>query len=324
VGAGEGEGAISAVTAARARALAFPAAVWVAAIVGVSIAVRAALGGRMAAPWIMVDEIVYSELAKNVAAHGQFLVRGVPSNGYGFVYPVLIAPAWRLFASVPAAYTAAKTINAVLMSLTAVPAYLLARRVLQARLALFAAALSVLVPSMLYTGMLMTENAFYPLFVLAAYLLVRMLERPTALLQVALLAVCGIAFECRAQAVALFPAIACAPFLLALVERQGLRTAPRRFAVLYGIIVGGAALAVLGTAARARSPSSTSTSGSCPSPPSPHCGSRPGRRAPRVARLRSPRSASLSGSSPRSLRLPLQATSTGSRSGTCSTSPPSR
>jgi hypothetical protein len=254
VGGGEGGSAISAVTAARSRALAIPAAVWVAAIVGVSLAVRAALGGRMAAPWIMVDEIVYSELAKNVAAHGQFLVRGVPSNGYGFVYPVLIAPAWRLFGSIPAAYTAAKTINAVLMSLTAVPAYLLARRVLHARLALFAAALSVLVPSMLYTGMLMTENAFYPLFVLAAYLLVRMLERPTALLQVALLAVCGIAFECRAQAVALLPAIACAPFLLALVERQGLRTAIRRFAVLYAIIAGGAALAVLGTAARGRSP----------------------------------------------------------------------
>ncbi len=55
----------------------------------------------MVAPWIMVDEIVYSELAKNVAAHGQFLVRGVPSHGYGFVYPVLIAPAWRLFSARP-------------------------------------------------------------------------------------------------------------------------------------------------------------------------------------------------------------------------------
>ena len=36
--------------------------------------------GRMVAPWIMVDEIIYSELAKSFAAHGQFLVRGVPST----------------------------------------------------------------------------------------------------------------------------------------------------------------------------------------------------------------------------------------------------
>ena len=101
------------------------------------------LGHRMVAPWIMVDEIVYSELAKNVAAHGEFLVRGVPSHGYGFVYPVLIAPAWALFTSIPSAYAAAKAINAVLMSLAAIPAYFLARRILPARLALIAAALTV-------------------------------------------------------------------------------------------------------------------------------------------------------------------------------------
>ncbi len=53
----------------------------------------------MVAPWIMIDELVYSELAKSFAAHGQFLLRGVPSHGYGFVYPVVIAPAYRLFAS---------------------------------------------------------------------------------------------------------------------------------------------------------------------------------------------------------------------------------
>ena len=61
----------------------------------VSAAVRIALVGRMPAPWIMVDELIYSELGKSVGADGRFLVRGVPSSGYGFVYPVLIAPAFR-------------------------------------------------------------------------------------------------------------------------------------------------------------------------------------------------------------------------------------
>ena len=37
---------------------------------------------------------------------GSFLVRGVPSGGYGFVYPVLIAPAWRLFGVDPDALRA--------------------------------------------------------------------------------------------------------------------------------------------------------------------------------------------------------------------------
>jgi hypothetical protein len=238
----------------RTRTLAVPALAWLAVIVAVSITVRILLSGQMVAPWIMIDEIVYSELAKNVAAHGRFLVRGVPSTGYGFVYPVLIAPAWRLFGSIPDAYAAAKVINSVLMSLTAIPAYLLARRVLPARLALYVSVLSVLIPSMLYTGMLMTENAFYPLFVLAAYLLVRMLEQPTWKLQVALLAVCAIAFECRAQAVALLPAIVCAPFLNALFDRAPVRAVVRRFGVLYGILAGAVVLALLGTIVRGRSP----------------------------------------------------------------------
>src|SRR5262249_6805268 len=165
--------------------------------------------------------IVYSELAKNVAAHGQFLVRGVPSHGYGFVYPVLIAPAWRLFTSIPSAYATAKGINAVLMSLAAIPAYFLARRLLPARLALIVAALTVTVPSMLYTGELMTENAFYPIFLCTALLLVVTLERPTVARQVGLLVLCAVAFETRAQAVALFAAVATAPPLLGPLSRPG-------------------------------------------------------------------------------------------------------
>ena len=208
----------------------------------------------MVAPWIMVDEIVYSELAKNVAAHGEFLVRGVPSHGYGFVYPVLIAPAWALFTSIPSAYAAAKALNAVVMSLAAIPAFCLARRVLPERLALIAAGLTVLVPAMLYTGVLMTENAFYPIFLVTALVLVVTLERPTAVRQVGLLVLCALAFETRAQAVALIAAVATAPLLLGLVERRGLRGTIRPFAWLYGLLGAGVILAVAAEAARGRSP----------------------------------------------------------------------
>ena len=219
-----------------------------------SIVVRYALGRRMVAPWIMIDEIVYSELAKSFASNGHFLVRDVPSHGYGFVYPVLIAPAWRAFAAIPDAYKAAKAINAVVMSLAAIPAYFLARRLVRPSLALVAALLTVLVPSMLYTGTLMTENAFYPVFLVVALALVVTLERPTPLRQVVLLVLIGLAYATRAQAVALLAAAATAPLLLALYERRGLRRGLRPFATLYGILIGGALLAVLGTVARGRSP----------------------------------------------------------------------
>ena len=102
----------------------------------------------------MVDELIYSELAKSLADSGRFLIRGEATAAYGIVYPALIAPAWALFESVPQAYAAAKAINALVMSLAAVPAYFLARRVLAEPLALVAAALTVAVPSMVYTATL--------------------------------------------------------------------------------------------------------------------------------------------------------------------------
>jgi hypothetical protein len=242
---------MSAVAAVRARAVALPVWFWLTSIVVLSSGIRIGLGHRMVAPWIMIDEIVYSELAKSLAAHASFLVRGVPSHGYGFVYPIVIAPAYRLYSAVPDAYAAAKAINAVVMSLAAVPAYSIARRLLRPSLALVVAALSVLVPSMLYTGTLMTENVFYPLFLVVALALVAMLERPTPLREVIVLALCLLAYLARQQAVALVAAAATAPLLLALAERRARTLRP--FATLYSILGAAAGIALLDTVARGRS-----------------------------------------------------------------------
>lgn len=231
----------------RARLRAVRPWAWLTAIVVCSALLRIVLARRMVAPWIMVDELIYSELAKSFALHGQFLVRDVASNGYGFVYPILIAPAFRLFSSVPQAYTAAKAIDSVLMSLAAVPAYLLARRIVRPSLALVAAGLTVAVPSLVYTGTLMTENVFYPLFLTCALLLVLVLERPTRLRVLALLALSLVAFLTRAQAVALVPAILTAPLLLP-------RARWREFRLLYGLILGAGALVLVYEVARGRSP----------------------------------------------------------------------
>jgi hypothetical protein len=234
-----------ALPAARVRAL--PAWAWLTGIVVLSVLFRLALARRMVAPWIMVDELLYSELAKSFAEHGRFLVRGEPSDGLGIVYPVLIAPAYRLFGAVPDAYAAAKAINSVLMSLAAVPAYLLARRVVRPGLALVGALLAVAVPSMVYTGTLMTENVFYPLFLCAALLLVVTLERPTLTRQAGLVALCGLLYLTRAQAVAVVPAVLTAPLLYA--GRGGFRL----FRWSYGIVGGVGALLVAVQLARGRS-----------------------------------------------------------------------
>ena len=139
-----------------------------------------------------------------------------PRRGYGAVYPALIAPAYAAFERVPDAYAVIKTINSLVMSLAAIPAYFIARRVVGQRLALAAAVLAVAVPSMVYTAVVMTENAFYPVFLLAALALVALLERPSTRRYVAFFAALGLAFLTRSQAVVIAAAAVTAPILIAL------------------------------------------------------------------------------------------------------------
>ena len=192
---------------AAVRALRMPA-VWLAALVGVSTVLRAALTLRVPGPWILPDELLYSELAKSIADGSRPAIRGVAVFGWGEVYPSLIAPAWMLFDDPVWAYHAALVINALVMSLVAVPAYLLARLFVAPRLSFVVAAMAVLVPSMTYTGVLMTENAFYPAFVLAVLLVARAVRRPTLGAQALALLGLGILAFTRLQGLALVGAYA--------------------------------------------------------------------------------------------------------------------
>ena len=211
-----------------------PTWAWLVAIVVVSSVFRAVIGRGIVAPFIMVDEVIWSEIARGLADAGEPLLRDRPDPGYSIVYPLLISPAFALFESLPDAYAALKTLNAVVMSFAAVPTYFIARRVVKDGFALLAALLSVAIPSLSYTGTVMTENLFYPLFLVFALVLVLVLEKPTRLRLAALLAVLLLAFATRVQAVALVPAVLLAPLVLAVFERRGVRATVSRFRLLYG------------------------------------------------------------------------------------------
>ena len=95
----------------------------------------------------------------------------------------------------------------------AFPAYLLAERALSHRGALAVAALAVVVPWMVYARFVMTEAAFYPVFLLFGLALVRALEKPSARRQLVLALALALAFATRTQAVALAGAVVSAVVL---------------------------------------------------------------------------------------------------------------
>jgi hypothetical protein len=163
---------------------------------------RLVLAMGIATPWIMIDELTYSELAKNFAERGDFLLRDQPSPLYNLLYPALIAPAW-LADPVSTAYRLAQGINAVLMVAAAVPVYFWARRLMSPLQALLPVGLVLLMPAQIYSGMLMTENGFLLAALLTTFLMALALERPTLVRQALVLAAIGVTYFVRVQGVVL-------------------------------------------------------------------------------------------------------------------------
>lgn len=199
-----------------------PVAVWLVGIMVVAAAVRFAISVPMTVPWTIPDELVHAELARSFAASGHFEIRDVPFSAqtWGPLYLIAIAPAFRLFESLPDAFVAVKAINCVLMSCAAVPAYLLAKRLLARQTALFVAALAVAVPSGIYTSKIMAESLAYPLFLLAALAVVRVLEERTWQRELLALAGIGLAMLGRAQLVVLLPAFVLSLVILAVAGER--------------------------------------------------------------------------------------------------------
>ena len=183
------------------QAPALAAALVLGGLVLLAFAVRSWLNTRVEAPWIFGDELTYSEMAKSFAGGNGFEVRGTPPNTRT-LYPILISPAW-LIDSVESAFVAAKAINTALMTLACVPLYLWARRLVSEGFALAAAALLLLLPAFAYTGTIMTENGFLPLFLLALYALARALETPTLVWQLSAVALVLPAVAVRVQGLVL-------------------------------------------------------------------------------------------------------------------------
>ena len=204
--------------AERQRSTVALLAMLVAAAAGIQIA----LAFMNPAPWIVPDEIIYSELAKAIGAGDLPAVRDVTKLEFGIVYPLLIAPAWALFPDATQAYAVARAIGAVVMALSAIPAYLLARRFVSPHGALMIASFAVFLPSMLYSGTLLTEVALYPVSLFAFLAMVYALDQPTLRYQACVLGAIGVAVATKSLMIVLLPAYVVGILLMALLlERNG-------------------------------------------------------------------------------------------------------
>ena len=208
-------------------------------IVALSAALRAWAGLAVPSPWYTPDEPIYAELGRSLVSHGRFEILGETPDFFGVVYPALVGLPLSL-SNVELGYDLLRVVQAVVMSLVAVPVYLWGRELMAARWALVAAALSVASPALAFTGFVMTEVAFYPVLCLAAWAMARALAVPTAGRQALVVAAVFLAAMTRLQAIVLVPAFFLAVALKVAFDRTWLRGA-RRFVPAAGAF---AALAV--------------------------------------------------------------------------------
>jgi hypothetical protein len=170
-----------------------------AAIVGVSFAVRMGVAWLRAVPALFPDEYTYAALGRSIAESGRPLVRGSSPHFPALLQPIVTAPAW-LVQDVGLAYRLVQTIGALAMSLAAIPVFLLARRLgLSSRVAVAAAALAVLVPDLVYASFVSSEALAYPLVLWAVYAGTCVVARPSRRGQVAFFVLVALATLARVQ-----------------------------------------------------------------------------------------------------------------------------
>jgi hypothetical protein len=160
---------------------------------------------RRETPTIFSDELELTQLSRAIAETGEPARRGDPYE-FSSLVPWLTAPFWWLD-PVANAYEAIKTVQAFVMAATVFPAYLLARRVVSAPWAYFAAVATIAAPALSYAPILVEEPWAYPAATVALWLTVRAVDRPERGSLALAVAGCVLAIAIRSQLVALLGAL---------------------------------------------------------------------------------------------------------------------
>jgi hypothetical protein len=211
---------------AVARTAAVPARLLLAGIVAASFLVRFAASLGHSTPLYFPDEYIYSSIARSLAGTGRPLIRGSSAHFPALLEPLLAAPFW-LTNDPELAYRLTQALNALAMSLAAVPVYLLMRRLgAGAWPALAAAALTVASPDLFFSSFVLADAIAYPLVLGAVYVGVCALSRPTRCLQLGFAALAALATFARIQYVFLPVVFAVAALV---VERGSVRGVWERF-----------------------------------------------------------------------------------------------
>ena len=188
----------------------------------------------------MPDEAIYATRGIALWHHGSLGLNGQLAS-YGVLYP-LVAGLPLSLGKTATGLATLKIVQAIGMSLVAVPLVAYGRRLMPARYTLVAAALALASPLLLYSGLVMTEALFYPLAAAALLAIAHAVETASVRDQVVALALIAAAVLTRVQAVVFVVAFVAAILLDAVFART--RPRLRAFWPVWATAVAGALVAL--------------------------------------------------------------------------------
>ena len=176
-------------------------------------AAYAAAASLVDVPRVHPDEVRYLIGASSLVEGEGLGLRG-GEYGFGPLHALVLAAILWLFSGVNEAYPWFKAANALFFALTAVPVYLLARRLVSSWWAVCAAGLSVAIPSSISVATVMTESLAYVTSAWALLAIALALEKTTVARQLLLLVALAAVIGTRSQLGALYLTWVLALFVL--------------------------------------------------------------------------------------------------------------
>jgi len=220
---------------ALARVATVPAWAWVAGIVTASFGGRLIAAVGRLAPHYLPDEYIYPTLARSFAEHGRPMIRGVGVHFPALLDPLATAPVWLVTSDPVTAYRLTQGLHAAFISLAAVPAYLLCKRLgLSQWPALAVAALAVAVPDGVYASSMLADPLAYPLVLAAVYAGVCVVEESTLARQAVFAGFSALAVTARIQYAVVPLAVVGAEIV---ADRGRLLTSVKRLWLALGLLI---------------------------------------------------------------------------------------
>src|SRR4051812_4040682 len=216
-------------------------------VVGAIVVVSAAVAAWFTSQMVQFepDEIGYTKIAIQIGDLMQpFSTTTLGRDRINQLYPLIISPLYQAFGNLRATQ-AAHLLNPLIVSSAAIPAYLLARRVLQGSRgwSYLIAALVAMTPWLTMSAVQLTEVAAFPASVWAMWAMQRGLDEPSPWRDVIAFAVIGVATFGRLQLIILAPVYVAVVVLHEVLFDR--RLAWRRLRALHWPVLGIALFGVL-------------------------------------------------------------------------------